>query len=259
MRRWVFLSALIGLTLTSPLAADPIDPMDPIEPDRPDFSEGTGIIPAGHVQVEGGATFARVDDNETTSLGEILVRIPLAEWLEARLNIGSYDWSRERGGGGPSSRGYEDPEVGVKVHVADSSGGFPDVALLFLTTVPVGSRDFTADAWQPTVKLAVGWDLTPRFSLSSNLNVAYLAEGDDRFAQTAASLSAGYSLSDRLGAFLEAFGFSEETSGGPATAYINGGFAYAVSDDLSLDVRAGTGLNDASPDYFLGAGASVRW
>jgi hypothetical protein len=254
MRRWVLLSALIGLTLTSPLAAQ--DTIGPIEPDRPDFTEGTGIVPAGHYQVEGGATFSRVEDNETKTLGELLVRIPLADWLEARLNVGSYDWSR---GGGPKAQGYEDPEVGVKVHVADSSGGRPDVALLFLTTVPVGGRDFTADAWQPTVKLAAGWDLTPRFSLSSNLNCSYLAEGDERFSQTAASLSAGFSLTDQLGAFLEAFGFSQETSGGPSTAYVNGGFAYAVSDDLSLDVRAGAGLNAASPDYFLGAGASVRW
>jgi len=250
MRRWVLLSALIGLTLTSRLAAEPI------APDRPDFTEGTGIVPAGHVQVEGGATFSRTEENETTALGEVLVRIPLADWLEARLGVGSYDWSH---GGGPSAQGYEDPQIGVKVHLVDGAGGRPDTALLFLTTVPIGSRDLTADAWQPTVKLAVGWDLTPRFSLSSNLNVSSLAEGDDRFSQVAASLSAGFSLNDRLGAFLEAFGFSEETSGGPSTAYVNGGFAYAVSDDLSLDVRAGAGLNDASPDYFLGAGASVRW
>jgi hypothetical protein len=254
MRRWVLLSALIGLILTSPLAAQ--DALDPIEPDRPDFTEGTGIVPAGHYQVEGGATFARVEDNETKTLGELLVRIPLAEWLEARVNIGSYDWSR---GGGPAAQGYEDPEIGVKVHVADSAGARPDVALLFLTTVPLGGRDFTADAWQPTVKLAAGWDLTPRFSLSSNLNYSYLAEGDGRFSQAAASLSAGFSLTGQLGAFLEAYGFSRETSGGPSTAYVNSGLSYAVSDDLSLDIRAGAGLNDAAPDYFVGAGASVRW
>lgn len=255
MRRWVLFAALTGLTLTSPLAAQ--DAVGPIEPDRPDFTEGTGTV--SRWQAEGGYTFSRVKENETSTLGELLVRIPLAERLEVRLGVGSYDWSRDREKGGPKSEGYEDPEVGVKVHVADSSGGLPDVALLFLTTVPVGGRDFTADAWQPTVKLAVGWDLTPGFSLSSNLNYSYLAEGDERFSQAAASLSAGFSLTDRLGAFLEVFGFSEETSGGPSTAYVNGGFAYAVTGDLALDIRAGAGLNDASPDYFLGAGASVRW
>jgi hypothetical protein len=109
------------------------------------------------------------------------------------------------------------------------------------------------------LKLAAGWELTDRFSLSSYLNLSYLAEGDERFSQVAASLSAGFSLTDRLGAFLEAFGFSEETSGGPSTQYVNGGFSFGVTNDLSLDVRAGAGLNDASPDYVVGAGGAFRW
>jgi hypothetical protein len=242
---------LLLLVLTRPLAAQ--DKLDPIEPDRPDFTEGTGIIPAGHWQVEGGYTFSRVEDERDSTLGELLVRVPLEESVEARFNVGSYDWIH---GGGPKVQGYEDPEVGVKIRLPASH---PELALLFLTTVPVGGKDLTADAWQPTVKLAAGWDLSDRFSLSSNLNLSYLAEGSERFSQVAASLSAGLSLTDRLGAFLEAYGFSQETSGGPATEYVDSGFSYGVTNDLSVDVRAGAGLNDASPDYFVGAGGAVRW
>jgi outer membrane putative beta-barrel porin/alpha-amylase len=147
--------------------------------------------------------------------------------------------------------------VGVKVRLNATSR--PELAVLLLTTVPIGGKDLTADAWQPTVKLAAAWDLTDRFSLSSNLNVSSQADGSDRFSQVAASLSAGFALTDRLGAFLETYGFSEETQGGPATKYVDGGFSYGVTNDLSLDVRAGAGLNDASPDYFIGAGGAIRW
>jgi hypothetical protein len=245
-------SSLLLLLLARPLAAQ--DTLDPIEPDRPDFTEGTGIIPLGHWQAEGGTTFSRIDEEEASTLGELLVRVPLAERVEARFNVGSYDWIH---GGGPNVEGYEDPEVGVKIRLNETSR--PELAVLLLTTVPLGGKDLTADAWQPTVKLAAAWDLTDRFSLSSNLNVAYLAEGSERFSQVAASLSAGFSLTDRLGAFLEAFGFSEETSGGPATGYVNGGFSYGVTNDLSVDIRAGAGLNDANPDYFIGAGGAIRW
>ena len=252
MRCWMLWLSLLLSTLAPPLAAQ--EALDPIEPDRPDFTEGTGILPAGHWQVEGGYTFSRVEDERDSTLGELLVRVPLAESIEARFNVGSYDWIH---GGGPKVQGYEDPEVGVKIRLNETS--HPELAVLLLTTVPVGGKDLTADAWQPTVKLAAAWDLTDRFSLSSNLNVSYPAEGNDRFSQVAASLSAGFSLSDRLGAFLEAYGFSEETRGGPSTGYVNGGFSYGVTNDLSLDVRAGAGLNDASPDYFIGAGGAVRW
>jgi hypothetical protein len=257
MRRWILLSVLIGLTLTPPLAAQGAA-QDPIEADRPDFTEGTGIVPLGHWQAEGGFTYSRVEHEETSTLGELLVRIPFTARMEARLGIGSYDWSH---GPGSRTQGYEDPYVGMKVRLSGNqpSGSDPEIALLFLTTVPVGARGLTADVWQPTAKLALGWDLAPRFSLSSNLNLSYLADGGERFTQVAASVSAGYSLSDRLGAFLEAFGFSKETAGGSATAYLDSGLSYTVTDNLRLDIRAGAGLNGPSPDYFVGAGTAVRW
>jgi hypothetical protein len=252
MRRWILLSVLIGLTLPPPLAAQGAA-QDPIEADRPDFTEGTGIVPLGHWQAEGGFTYSRVEDEETSTLGELLVRIPFTARMEARLGVGSYDWSH---GPGSRTQGYEDPYVGMKIRLPGSD---PEIALLFLTTVPVGARGLTADAWQPTAKLALSRDLAPRFSLSSNLNLAYLADGGERFTQVAASVSAGYSLSDRLGAFLETFGFSKESAGGSATAYLDSGLSYTATDNLRFDIRAGVGLNGPSPSYFVGAGTGVRW
>jgi len=269
MRTCSFLLALAGLAL-APLAAQAQQAQpaqdDAIDPDRPDFTEGTGIVPLGRVQVETGVTYSRVDEERTTALGEVLVRVPLSKRVEARIGVGSYDWIHHNG---PSSQGYEDPEIGVKVQVAgggdDKPAGLasalahPAVALLFLTTVPVGGHDLTADAWQPTAKLALGWELTKRFSLSSNLNLANLADGSRRFSQVAASLSAGYSLTERLDSFFEVFAFSREAAGGPSTRYADTGVAYAVTDNLKLDFRVGCGRNDAHPDYFVGTGAAFRW
>ena len=241
--------------LTAPLAAQTAEDTA-IDPDRPDFTEGTGIIPLGRVQVETGFTYSRVEDEGTSALGEILVRIPLSRRVEARIGVGSYDWI---GRTGPNGEGYEDPELGVKVLLGGGSAHHLEVALLFLTTIPVGGQELTADAWQPTAKLALSWELTKRFSLSSNLNFAYLADGDRRFSQVAASLSAGYSLSERLDSFFEVFAFSREAAGGPSTRYADTGLAYAVNDNLKLDVRVGFGRNDAQPDYFVGTGAGIRW
>jgi hypothetical protein len=256
MRSWPILLVLAGLALTAPLAAQD----DAIDPDRPDFTEGTGIVSPGHVQVESGFTDSRVADESTRALGEILVRIPFSRRVEARLGVGSYDWI---GRPGRNSEGYEDPAVGVKILLAGGSDpqppGRPKVALLLLTTVPVGGKDLTADAWQPTAKLALGWDPTSRFSLSSNLNLSDLSEGGRRFSQVALSLSAGYSVTERLDSFFEVFGFSRETAGGPGTRYFDSGLAYAVTNNMKIDLRAGIGLNDAHPDYFVGTGASVRW
>jgi opacity protein-like surface antigen len=267
MRACPFLLVLAVLALaplTARLAAQDAQAAadDAIDPDRPDFTEGTGVIPLGRVQVETGYTYSRVEDEGTSALGEILVRVPFSKRAEARIGVGSYDWI---GRAGPNGEGYEDPELGMKVVLTGSSDdrpkglAHPEVALLFLTTVPVGGHDLTADAWQPTAKLALGWDLTKRFSLSSNLNLAYLADGSRRFSQVAVSLSAGYSLAERLDSFFEVFAFSRETAGGPSTRYADTGVAYAVTDNLKLDLRVGFGRNDAHPDYFVGTGAGIRW
>jgi len=260
MRACPLLLILAGLTLAS-FAAPLFAQDDSIDPDRPDFTEGTGIIPLGRVQVETGYTYSRVEDEGTSALGEILVRVPLSKRVEARIGVGSYDWI---GRTGPNGEGYEDPEIGVKVLLTgggdDRPKGLahPEVALLFLTTIPVGGHDLTADAWQPTAKLALGWELTKRFSLSSNLNLANLSDGSRRFSQVAVSLSAGYSLTDRWDSFFEVFAFSREAAGGPSTRYADTGVAYAVNDNLKLDFRVGYG-RDAQPDYFVGTGVAFRW
>ena len=265
MRGCLFLLALAGLVL-APLAAQAQQAQaqqaqdDAIDPDRPDFTEGTGIVALGRVQVETGVTWSRVGEERTTALGEVLVRVPLSQRVEARIGIGSYDWSHRDG---PGSQGYEDPEIGVKVRLnqdADPQTPWrPEVALLFLTTIPAGGRELTADAWQPTAKLALGWELTKRFSLSSNLNLAGLSDGDRRFSQVAVSLSAGYSLTERLDSFFEVFAFSREAAGGPSTRYADTGVAYTVTNNLKIDFRVGCGRNDAHPDYFVGTGAAFRW
>src|SRR5215212_11770468 len=64
---------------------------EPIVADRPDFTEGTGLIPPGHVQVEGGTTLTRVEDDDITTFGELLVRIGAGERWEGRIGVPSYN------------------------------------------------------------------------------------------------------------------------------------------------------------------------
>jgi Putative MetA-pathway of phenol degradation len=259
MRSWPILLVLAGLALTAPLAAQE-QPDDAIDTDRPDFTDGTGIIPKGLCQVETGYTFSRVKDGESSSFGEVLVRIPIAERVEARLGVNSYDWLH---GEGTKAQGLEDPSVGVKIRLTDDAEklppGHPEIALLFITTVPVGGKEITADVWQPTVKLALSRPVTKRFSLSANADYSYLADGGRRFSQAAASLSARISLTGRLDAYVETFGRSKETAGGSWTQYVDSGLSYTITPNLKVDVRAGTGLNHGGPNYFVGAGGGVRW
>lgn len=235
-----------------------------IEPDRPDFTEGTGLIPAGHVQVEGGTTLTRVDDVDSTSLGELLVRIGLGERSELRLGLGSYSRIDDSSAGGGSISGFEDPAIELKYRFTKEAGelapGQPAVALVLGTSVPVGDKELTSDEWAPLALLAFDWAVGSRFGVGANLGGSYAISGDDdRFTQAFASVSAGMSVTDRLGTYLEWYGFSEEEENGPSTHYVNGGISFLINDDLIVDAKIGTGLNDADPDWFAGVGGAVRW
>lgn len=255
----------LGLTMALPAMAQDFSGLpDALETDRPDFTEGTATVPTGHFQLEGGYTFTRVGDEDSSSLGELLVRIGVSDKVEARLGVGSYSRIDTGVSGASTLSGYEDPSVGVKIRLTPEDSnllppGHPQIAILFATSVPVGSDDLTSDEWQPEGKLALGWDLTDRFSLSSTLIYAYPTDGDERFHQFAASLSAGYALTDRLGMYVEGYGFNKESLDGSSTTYLNTGLSLGVSNDLQLDVRVGAGLDDPSPNWFAGVGAAVRF
>ena len=259
------LGLILGPILTAPLAAQDFSGLpEPLDTDRPDFTEGTSTVPVGHYQLEGGYTFARQGDADSSSLGELLLRIGLGERLEGRLGIGSFSRVDTGVPGASTLSGYEDPTVGVKIRLTEDdpnllAPGRPAVALLFATSVPVGSDDLTSDEWQPEGKLALGWDLTDRLSLGSTLIYAYPSDGDERFSQFAASLSAAFSLNDRWGAFLEGYGFNKESLDGSSTSYLNTGVTWLLSNDLQLDARVGAGLDDPSPNWYAGVGGSVRF
>lgn len=250
-------TALLCFAIAAPAAAQ----MDgALVSDRPDFTESTNTIVPGHVQVEAGVTAQEVGEEDSLTVGELLVRIGVGERLEARLGVGS--WSQVDL---PGARleGLEDPSVGFKVRLTDPPGdrppGLPAAALLFSTTVPVGSDELTADEWQPEVRLALDWDLTDRFSLGANLGYAYPDEDGERFHQALASVTAGIAATDRLSFFLETYGFSEETPDGDSTQYADTGLTFSLNDNLQLDARIGFGLNDPSPERFVGVGIAARW
>src|SRR5436305_8874164 len=189
MHRRVLALALAGFACGALLAAQEAEP-DRIDPERPDFTNGTGIVAPGRVQVETGYTFTRRGDERRHALGAALVRAGVAPQAEARLVLNSYDWID-----GPDGRrqGLEDPALEVKVRLTGAAEhrppGLPAVALFLATTVPAGARPITADAWQPTGKLALGWHLSEQLDLSSNPAYSPPAEDGRRFGQPAASRS----------------------------------------------------------------------
>lgn len=228
----------------------------PLVTDRPDFTESAVTVPRGDVQLESGYTFTRAGDADEHTLGEVLLRVGLADRLEARIGLGSHAWI---GAAGEDPSGFEDPSLGFKAILAREETAGVAAAVLAGTTLPVGDGDVGEDDWQPEVKLAVSRGLSEVVALAANAGYARASEEGEGFDQGSASLSLGMGLSDRWGAYAEAYGTFPVTRSGDDEAVLNGGFTFLVHPLLQLDARAGAGLTDAAPDFFVGLGIARRW
>lgn len=230
----------------------------PLVTDRPDFTESAVTVPGRGLQLESGYTYTRAGDADEHALGEILLRIGLRDRLEARLGVNSHTWVE---GLGEDVSGFEDPSLGIKWVLSEeglSVGGIAS-ALLLATSVPVGDGDLGEEEWQPEVKLAASRGLTGALALAANVGYAYPSEDGRRFDQGSASLSLGIGVSERWGAYLEGFTIFPSGPSGDDEVVANGGLTFLVHPLFQLDARAGAGLTDAAPDFFVGVGIARRW
>ena len=263
MKRRCWLAVFSLMTMTSgAVGAQNASEIESIITDRPDFTESTETVPVGMTQIEAGVTFARFGNERSRSLGEVLVRQSLGRKTELRLELPTRSSTRSREFGGHA--GFEDMAVGFKTMLSQGSGkmglGQPRVSLIGATSLPTGSRNRRSRRLQPEVKLLMGWDLSENTALSSNINYAYLSDDGKRFGELGLSLSLAHSLSEKVGSYVEVFGFVP--NGDRASSrYINGGFTYLVNPNFQLDARLGFGLsNDVDgADNFFGFGAARRF
>src|SRR3954454_10666802 len=112
------LAAAALLAFAVPLAAQDFSGLkEPINPDRPDFTDGPLLVAPGHLQIEGGYTYARAGSEKGRSLGELLLRYAFDDRWEARLGLNSYDWIDSGVPGERRISGFEDPFVEGKVRL----------------------------------------------------------------------------------------------------------------------------------------------
>ena len=231
----------------------------PMVTDRPDATESAVTVAVGVFQLESGYTFDKVDDVKIHSLGEILLRVGVADILELRFGINSYQWARGQAGINHGST------VGLKLRLLDNEGktglGSPQVAVLASTSVPTGSSLMSQNKIEPEMRLSVSWDLSERLALGTNFSYSYTNEVavDTRSHEAGATLSLGIALTDSWGAYAEYFGAYTIVRDGPREDYVNGGVTFLVERDFQLDARIGYGLNGLADDFFVGFGSAVRW
>jgi len=237
--------------------------------DRPDQTESAVVVPDGTFQAEFGAAFLRDDDGlvrvDAFEAPGTLLRFGLLRNLELRLAwAGWIELENRREVGRDSASGAADPEIGAKlVLVSAADGGAFDLALLGHLALPAGEDDFNSPRADPSLRVNGAHDLAPAVGLGWNVGYEAASFEDARgevhtLGRVIYTVAAGFDLADHWGCFVELFGDFPASDPEPAAHSLDAGLTWLVAPRVQLDLAAGVGLNDAAPDWFVGAGLSFR-
>ena len=239
--------------------------LPPISPNRPTFSDGTSLVPVGHTQIETGVTFAQRTqagvDTARTNVPEVVARYRVSDVVEVRALWGGQTWSTvDQGAGSETDDGGSDPAIGIVVPLAEQQGWLPAIAIEALTTLGVGSSDFSSSHADPTAKLLWsygGGHLPEWLGIGGNFNVSYPTEAGDRFTQTAVSLYATFTPSGADTCwFAEWYLVGRPANHVDATQSADFGVVQRLNRTTAIDARIGFGLDDRADDWFTGIGIS---
>ena len=244
------------------------DPAASMNTDRPDFTESSRTVGQGVTQWELGYTYSYNDDNgvqaRSHNYPEALLRAGiLADWLELRVGwCYAEQVAQTTGGSRERSYGSEDLYLGFKIGLTPQDGWLPEMALIPQMMVPIGSGGLTAGECLPGINWTYSWELNDRWVVAgqTQLNRALDTVTNRPFLDVSQSATMGLGITERLGCYLEWYVMIPDGADvDPTLHYLNGGFTFAVNEDLQLDARVGRGLSQSADDYFAGSGLVFRY
>lgn len=266
-----FLLLIFGLIIALSGCAYPKNPV-PLSSDRPGAATSPGIVPPCYPQVELGWTHTEDKDASSTrtksdQFPNTLLRFGIVPNAEVRVGYVGYNWqnTNPRDEAGSSSSGSSDANLAVKYRFIEADGWLPESAFLGQLSLPVGAKNFSSERANPSFLFAFTNPLTDFLSFSYNLGADWQTvqyPGTDRNHTLSTfnyAASLGFTLTEQLGAFVEAYGsIAMNPSNSPANA-IDGGFTYLILENFQVDISGGKGISEAATDWYVGAGFTYRY
>lgn len=241
---------------TSALAQAP-----PLVVERPSFSTPPNVVGAGFWQIESGLGWehdAPEDGDGTTILTapNLTLRLGMTRRVELRAaTSGLVSVSaRER-----RTTSMADTALGVKYQVAFQEGFGLDLAIVPMISLPTGGAASSNSA-DPSVILTAARQVG-RAQLNGNVTWTRQSYGDtanERAQLLDWSLVLAHPLWGRWSAFWEGVASDSDLDGATTTFVGNAGLERQFGDALIVDVYGGLGLNDAAPNWRVGAGFGWR-
>jgi hypothetical protein len=226
----------------------------PLQADRPDQTETPSIVPVGFFQIEAGVSKTFYADRlSSISLPAMLIKYGLTDRFEFRCE---FEKMKQEANNVTLSRGYLPLNIGFKVALWNEKKWIPNTSFIFHYGLPfTASSDYKPLSQYNTFRFLMQHNLTDKLSFSYNLGAEW--SGFTSAATGIYTVSASYAFTDKLGMYLEAYGFNSEDEKGEHL--MDAGITYLVTNDVLLDFEGGTGIANSPQRYFIGAGLSFRF
>ncbi len=267
MRKFI-INTFIILLLAGSVSTQEVED---IVTDRPDQTESAVTVPRGFFQAELGLTYevtkgvlgsGQSFKVKSLSIPGVLLRYGIlknvelrlgGEFISEKLEQDLHTITQESADNDQS--GLSNLAFGTKIQLFTEKGSRPDAAFIFHLNIPFDTDGpFQSRYIGTDFRFAVAHSLSERFSLSYNLGGEW--SGDSPQATGIYTLALGISLTNKISAFAESYGFL--TQGEAPDHRLDGGFTYLITKNVQADISGGVGITDSSPDFFIGGGISFR-
>jgi hypothetical protein len=228
-----------------------------IDTDRPDQTESTVTVPKKYFQWEAGINFEHrnVTDN-SLSVPTSLFKYGLTNRFELRLETEFNSTLAIKPVADKKVAGLQPVEVGFKLACWEEKKWMPKTSLI----VHLGVPNLASEVYRAP-HLAPSFRFTMQNSINENTAIGYnIGAGWDGFHTTPIWLytfAPGFDIGRRWYGYLELFGFLRRMEAPEHS--IDGGIAFYVNNDFKIDLSSGLGISKTSPDYYVAAGASIRF
>lgn len=246
--------------------------------DRPDRTESVETVGKNKFQIETGLEYSLLKykvfltDETGRELGvsdlkfktltapTTLLRFGITNKIEIRLG---FDFDRTTTSfdtiefDSDSKLSLNPPTIGAKFEVAKGKGIVPDFSVLGSVKIPnVGDDVKQVKYFTPEFVLLFSNEINERMGVGYNIGVEWSDDLEEK--NYFYSVSAGYSITPRLGTFFELYG-DLKTDIKNSSQNLDGGFTYLIKNNIQFDIYGGIGLTDDTNNFILGTGIAFKF
>ncbi|NOS90623.1 MAG: transporter [Cyclobacteriaceae bacterium] len=218
--------------------------------DRPGFAETPYTVLPKKWQIETGFDYFSRYDSRLFNLPTVLVRTGLSNSSELRVTIREAAEETKES----SSFALAPVSLAIKKHVIKKKKWVPEMDVLAGIVLPVVSSPQFSSKTGTEFLLLFENDFSEKTAINYNIGFTWdSGRGEHVFT---ADFCYNYLPNDRLGLFVEYFGFGPQSL--PSENGLDAGITYLLKSNLQADLSGGFSLVNARDNVFVSMGITVR-